>query len=123
MEHRTPKTRYSRTSKKGFLKQITQIERRQARIRRIRTRLDLDRSAKPVFEAETGTSSNDRYHIGKTQNHPENIISFVQKHTGDPAVKVSLLLLLSYPFSSSVPLISLAFHPSTERTPSSTDPK
>jgi hypothetical protein len=33
LEHRSPKARYTRTSRKGFIKQMTQIERRQARIR------------------------------------------------------------------------------------------
>lgn len=30
-----------------------------------------------------------RYHIGKTQNHPEHIISFIEKNQRDPAIKVS----------------------------------
>jgi hypothetical protein len=29
------------------------------------------------------------YNIGKSQNLPINIVQFVQKHAGDPAVKVS----------------------------------
>lgn len=36
LEHRSPKSRYTCTDRKGFIKQLTVIERRQARIRRIR---------------------------------------------------------------------------------------
>jgi hypothetical protein len=36
LEHRTPKARYKRTSRKAAIKQLTQIEQRQERIRRIR---------------------------------------------------------------------------------------
>lgn len=89
MEHRTPKSIYSRTSRKGFLKQMTRIERRQARIRRIRERLNTNRNASAETVMGTLSSSPDaRYHIGKTQNQPEHIIAFVQRHTEDPAVKV-----------------------------------
>lgn len=85
-----------RTSRKGFLRQITQIERRQARIRRIRSHLqsshvesdsDMDGNI-----SDTDTSMVDptvRYHIGKTQNHPEHILSFIQKNETDPAIKAS----------------------------------
>lgn len=87
LEHRTPKATYSRTSRKGFLKQMTQIERRQARIRHIRERLN---AAGTPAETDAGASSpTARYHVGKTQNQPEHIIAFVQKNAGDPAVKVN----------------------------------
>src|ERR1700683_2723637 len=36
LEHRLPKSRYTRTNRKCFMKQLTRIERRQARIRTIR---------------------------------------------------------------------------------------
>ena len=36
LEHRSPKSRYACTDRKSFIKQLTVIERRQARIRRIR---------------------------------------------------------------------------------------
>src|ERR1700749_20611 len=64
LEHRSPKARYTRTSHKGFIKQMTQIERRQARIRRIRAK-----------HQQTGNSSNEdvarspeaHHIIGKSQ--------------------------------------------------------
>lgn len=69
---------------------MTQIERRQARIRRIRARLDANGNPKGPLEVETGTSPDDRYHIGKTQNQPEHIFGFIQENIKDPAVKVNL---------------------------------
>jgi hypothetical protein len=35
-------------------------------------------------------STETRYHVGKTQNQPEHIPTFLQRNTGDPAVKVGL---------------------------------
>lgn len=63
---------------------MTQIERRQARIRELNT----NGKSKKAAEAEASMSPDARYHIGKTQNEPEHLISFVQKNAGDPAFKV-----------------------------------
>lgn len=87
LEHRTPKTRYSRTSRKGFLKQMTQIERRQARIHRIREKLGVS-YLPPEPIANDAASLNAHYHIGKSQNESKHIVLFVQNNRGDPAVKV-----------------------------------
>lgn len=86
MEHRTPKSRYLRTSRKGFLKQLTQIERRQARIRRIRKNLGKDEEART--SQDVAISLEARYQIGKTQNQPVDLMSFIYKNAADPAVKV-----------------------------------
>lgn len=85
LEHRTPKARYSRTNRKEFVKQMAQLERRQARIRRIRAK----NFATVNIDAEALPSTPDvHHHIGKSQNNSEHIGLFVQKHLGDPAVKV-----------------------------------
>lgn len=65
---------------------MTQIERRQARIRRIRQRLN--KTVKLPDPQESISRPDARYVIGKTQNHPENILLFNQRHAEDPAVKV-----------------------------------
>ena len=87
LEHRTVKSRYKRTSRKGYLKQLTQIERREFRLRRIRRKFNETRklTLKPDKRPE---SSACRYHIGKTQNNPINLGSFLQENRHDPAVKV-----------------------------------
>lgn len=69
---------------------MTHIERRQTRIRRIRKYLK-DNAADPQQFLDTETSTLDlksHYYIGKTQNNPVHMISFVQKNEEDPAIKV-----------------------------------
>jgi hypothetical protein len=88
MEHRSSKARYTRTSRKGFIKQLTRIERRQARLRTIRAR-----------QNKAGTPSNEEvqmkpevHHvIGVSQNGPINIPLFLQRFAGDPAIKVGFI--------------------------------
>lgn len=85
LEHRTPKARYSRTDRKQFVKQMAQIERRQARIRRIHSRHF------PEMKAQTVRSNimpDVHHHVGTSEACWENVRLFVQKHSGDPAVKV-----------------------------------
>jgi hypothetical protein len=90
LEHRTAKARYRRTDRKRFTKQMAQIERRQERIRRIRTR-NFQVGNSNSREDDLRASSPDTHHyIGKSQNHWEHIGLFVQKNLGDPAVAVSL---------------------------------
>ena len=85
LEHRTPKSRYLRTSKKHYAKQLTQIERRQARIHRIREKLN---KSKTITSEEVVSDRHERYNIGKSQNYPVCISQFIQSRSGDPAVKV-----------------------------------
>jgi len=85
LEHRTSKARYHRTDRKEFVKQITSIERREARIHRIR---DKQSPHGAVIEEEVATSPEAHFHVGKSQNHPEHIPLFLQRHLGDPAVRV-----------------------------------
>jgi hypothetical protein len=88
LEHRSPKARYTRTSRKHFIKQLTQIERRQARLRRIRARHH--EAGKPANEA-VATAPEAHHIIGKSQNYPQNIPLFLQKYAGDPAIKVKAM--------------------------------
>ena len=67
-----------------------QIERRQNRIRRIRRQLQTQAGQSQTRDFDAATSPSARYHLGSTQNHPENIPLFLQKHEGDPAIKVGL---------------------------------
>ena len=85
LEHRTPKARYKRTDRKAFVKQLVQIERRQTRIRRIRSKLHSGRQAQREVVANT---PHEHHHIGLSQNQYEHIGTFLQKNANDPAVKV-----------------------------------
>jgi hypothetical protein len=86
LEHRTPKARYRRTDRNGFIKQMTQIERREARIRKIEA---MNPPAEVLEDKRTTAPDPEIHHfIGKTQNFPENIPPFLEKNQGDPAFKV-----------------------------------
>ena len=92
LEHRRPKSRYTRTSRKGFEKQLTKIERLQARVRRIRQKVNKTR--KSTIQPDKGAvpeSSSVEYHIGKAQNNPINLGSFLHEFRSDPAVHVGVL--------------------------------
>jgi hypothetical protein len=67
---------------------MTQIERRQARLRRIRARCLM--AGKSVDE-DVATTPEAHHCIGISQNHPENVTLSLQNHKGDPAVKVALV--------------------------------
>lgn len=84
LAHRTAKSRYKRTDKKTFVRQLAEIERREARIRRIRMRLGRARGER------VPTSLEEHHHIGKSQNQFEHIGSFLRRNSGDPAIKVRL---------------------------------
>jgi hypothetical protein len=85
LHHRTPKSRYTRTSRKSFVKQLAQIERRQARIRRLCEKL----LKSGTLASETVPCISDEpYNIGKSQNHPVNVTQLLRKHAEDPAIKV-----------------------------------
>jgi hypothetical protein len=86
LEHRSPKARYKRTDRRAFVKQLTQIERRQVRIRRIGDKL----THRPQTEiTELATNPHVHHHIGMTQKYPVHIGSYLRSHKGDPAIKVS----------------------------------
>lgn len=73
-----------RTDKKNFVKQLTKIERRQARIRRIR-----HKSGSLYKRENVPSDPAGHYHIGRSQNQFEHIGTFLRSFKGDPAIKVS----------------------------------
>ena len=86
LEHRTSKRRFMRTSHKAFIPQLAAIERRQARIRRIRMRQEVLNATDPTPKAL------EHHHaIGKSQNDPQDINKFLQDNSDDPAAKVAPL--------------------------------
>lgn len=96
LEHRSPKSRYLRTSRKDFELQLSRIERRQARIHRIRQKLDALTNNRTVLEYEQGPDSpTSDYHIGKTQNHALDLGSLARQY-GSLATKVFFLFRLSW---------------------------
>ncbi|KIJ09067.1 hypothetical protein PAXINDRAFT_17835 [Paxillus involutus ATCC 200175] len=85
LEHRTSKSRFTRTSRKGYIAQLTSIECRQARIRHICARqTTLHGDDVPSNKLEC------HHNIGMSQNYPEDLISFMKHNSDDPAAKVRL---------------------------------
>jgi hypothetical protein len=64
---------------------MTQIERRQARIRRIKHRFTSHRAD----VEHVGMAPDAHFHIGSSQNRSEHIPSFLHAHERDPAIQVS----------------------------------
>lgn len=96
MEHRSPKSRYQRTSRKNFEKQLGLIERHQARIRRIQQKLKDRCKTQEVLDHEKGPElPTCDYHIGKTQNHPVDLGILARENCHDPAAKVFFICLAS----------------------------
>jgi len=83
LAHRTVKAWYSRTNRKTYIYQITRIERRQARLRRIRR--NLNRNYSEVVEK----TSQPHHHIGISQKLYVHVGTFLRENSGDPAIKVN----------------------------------
>jgi hypothetical protein len=93
LEHRRSKARFSRTNRKGFLKQIAQIERHQARLRRIRAYY---RKAGKTSSEDVAISLEAHHVIELSQNFPEYIPVFLERHRGDPAIQVTHRFCFGY---------------------------
>ncbi|KAJ3536274.1 hypothetical protein NMY22_g6101 [Coprinellus aureogranulatus] len=86
--HVVPKSRYRRTNKKGVSQQLSRMQTRQARIRKLRSQLY------PSLEEKAGvdtlprfTGNMQAYFIGKSQNQPLNLSHFQRLHSDDDATK------------------------------------
>ncbi|KAJ3538377.1 hypothetical protein NMY22_g5192 [Coprinellus aureogranulatus] len=89
--HRFPKSRYRRTNKKNVPKQLSVIQTRQARIKRLRDQLYPAREEVGPFEQPFPSGGEQRYFIGQSQNQPVNIPHFIRLNSNDPATKASAL--------------------------------
>ncbi|KAJ2914408.1 hypothetical protein MD484_g6007, partial [Candolleomyces efflorescens] len=93
LTHRIPKSWYPRTDKKGFETQMAQIERRQARLSRIREEIESESKSlqnKPYQGGiDAGEPRSDcRYVIGRNQNHSEDLgAAFTNSSSGLSADK------------------------------------
>ena len=92
-EHRTSKARFLRTNGRAIPQQLSGIERRQRRISMIRENLGHRPSQiKPdIITDDPGV----QYNMGKSEKSSLHISTFLQQNEGDPAIKVSNVLLLA----------------------------
>ena len=79
-----------RTDRKKFVKQLTQIERRQTRIQRIKQKLSSQSGPEDI-----AMTPDVHHHIGLSEKYFEHVGTFIRMHSGDPAVKVESSSLVS----------------------------
>ena len=89
LKHCSPKSRYTCTDRKHFVEQLTCIERRQAHIHHICTMNNSGRQTMVIGEATTAKLE-EHHFIGKSQNFPINIHTFLWENQWDPAIKVKV---------------------------------
>lgn len=71
--------------------QMTRIERREARIRRIREQLRMPITGKSKRSSTSGKALKHRYLIGDSEHVYRHIGTFLRSHDGDPAIKVNFV--------------------------------
>lgn len=99
LEHRKPKSRYKRTDKKSFVKQLAQIDRREARLRRINAKLPSSRRShrsRWLKAAQKPIRPQIHHHIGRFESNHEHIGTFLRQRSGDPAVQVRAQIVLRH---------------------------
>lgn len=69
---------------------MTQIERRQARLRKMKSKLIGSDTMKlgALGSDSTALSPQSHHHMGKSESEPEHIGTLLKKHQGDPAILV-----------------------------------
>ena len=90
LEHRTSKSRFIRTSGRQIPQQLSKIERRERRIREIREKLHRSRPQGDFEDIDNDPKA--QYNMGKSQNSPVHIPSFLAKNSDDPAIAVSSVI-------------------------------
>jgi hypothetical protein len=89
LEHRTSKSRYRRTDRREYVKQMTQIERREARIRHIRTKT-FGKDEESTSYEQVALNPHVHHCIGQSENFYEHIGLNFAERSGDPAVRVKV---------------------------------
>ncbi|KAF7967386.1 hypothetical protein HWV62_34431 [Athelia sp. TMB] len=87
LEHCTSKAHYLRTSRKGYLCQLAQIERQQARIRAIRVAID-EEQANLLLQEPVPKDPQKHHSFGNSENIYEDKGKLLSTGSGDPALKV-----------------------------------
>ncbi|KAG2336642.1 hypothetical protein BDR05DRAFT_978733 [Suillus weaverae] len=85
LEHRTGKGRYLQTDRTSFVRQLTQIEHHQTRIRCIKSHIQQAESSDVVDV--TASDPSVHHHIGQSEKNHDDIRSYLRAREGDPAMK------------------------------------
>ncbi|KAJ3542953.1 hypothetical protein NMY22_g3318 [Coprinellus aureogranulatus] len=91
--HMFPKSRYRRTNKKDVPLQLSRMQTRQARIKKLRHQLYPSQEEEGPFIQLSEHAGIQPYFIGKSQNLPVNLSHFIRLHIDDRATKDFLLKL------------------------------
>ncbi|KAG6906289.1 hypothetical protein DXG01_014753 [Tephrocybe rancida] len=94
LEHRVPKGNYKQTSKKAFLPQLVQIDKRQSCLRLI-TQAMTNIAPSEVQMSESSTDPSIHYHIGVSQHLKQDFCVFLQENNGDPEIMVIVHCLVN----------------------------
>ncbi|KAG2345692.1 hypothetical protein BDR05DRAFT_974997 [Suillus weaverae] len=87
LEHRSPKGRYCRTDRNMFVRQLTQIECREACLHRIK---QCHQDGVPRTDVhEIANDPKLHHHIGQSERIYDEFGQYLRNHTGDPAMKIS----------------------------------
>ena len=103
LEHWSSKAHYPCTSGQVFTVQLSKIERRQHKIQEIHQKMNPKQAHKLWTELNDDEAGNPclQYNIGKNQNSPVHLPTFLWKNEVDPALKVHWFLHhCSRPYSS-----------------------
>ena len=84
LEHRNAKMRYKHTDRKEFVQQLARIEHSQACIHQMCPQ----NSASQPGDEECAVRPEAHHTIGKTENLPEHLSLFIQRHSDNPAIEV-----------------------------------
>jgi hypothetical protein len=94
LEHRKSKACFVQTNGQLTLLQLSKIERRQSRIHMIRKKIS--RLSQHKDPENVVNNPQAQYNIGKSENSPVHLPTFLQKNCGDPAIKASSLVLFTH---------------------------
>lgn len=78
---------YRRTSGKDYIRQIAGIERREARLRRLRS-ANSTQGMQPDTSSIFVSTPESHHHVANSQNDAVEIRTFLNQNSGDPAIKV-----------------------------------
>ncbi|KAJ3531358.1 hypothetical protein NMY22_g8186 [Coprinellus aureogranulatus] len=97
--HRVSKSRYRKTNKKDIHRQLSRLQTRQARLKKLRRQIDPPAEEMDARALYTPQQSQSRwYFVGKSQNKPVHLAHFIRTNINDWAVKGFLLSLKNHLF-------------------------
>lgn len=89
--HRYSKARYKRTNKKDVDRQLSLLQTRSARLRRLRKQQASPSEEDGIQESRRTRNLDKSYMVAKSQDRPLGLFDFLRLNSGDAAVKVRII--------------------------------